>query len=40
MADDESTTEGNGEVSERRTSRRELIKRASTGAAVFAAAPP
>jgi multiple sugar transport system substrate-binding protein len=36
MADDESTNGGTEEVSERRTTRRELVRRASTGAVVFA----
>jgi multiple sugar transport system substrate-binding protein len=36
MADDESTTGQNGEVSESRTTRREVIRRATTGAVVLA----
>jgi len=36
MADDESGHDGTQEVSERRTTRRELMRRASTGAVVFA----
>ena len=36
MADDESGNDDTQEVSGRRTSRRELLRRASTGAVVFA----
>jgi multiple sugar transport system substrate-binding protein len=36
MADDESTREETGEVSEQRTTRREVLRRGATGAVVFA----